>query len=101
MELKYSLYKTIINIFCHHALVVVGPKHLLDFNYNPSVIFQIQEQVIIIQVFRGRLKREGQVAFFVSSAKLTFCVCWEHNDKNKKQDCIMIYLLLMIDNSVC
>ena len=33
--------------------------------------------------------------------KLPFCVCWEHNDKNKKkQDYILIYLLLMIDNSV-
>ena len=30
--------------------------YLLDFKHDPSVILQIQEQVIIIQVFRGRLK---------------------------------------------
>ena len=56
MEWKHSLYKPIINIFFHHVLVVVRPKNLLDFKRDTSVIFQSQEQVIIIQVFRGRLK---------------------------------------------
>ena len=56
MEWKHSLYKPIINIFFHHVLVVVRPKKFLNFKRDPSVIFQSQEQVIIIQVLRGRLK---------------------------------------------
>ena len=56
MEWKHSLYKPIIKIFFHHVLVFVRPQNLLDLKRDPSVIFQSQEQVIIIQVFRVRLK---------------------------------------------